>query len=73
MSLAEAWAYLSARRDVVPNLGFWAQLLAFELAERGTLSVTPSQLRGHDTWAFVFDSDADAAAYFRDRGLPAPL
>lgn len=72
MSLAAAWQHVSARRDVSPNIGFWGQLLAFELSERGALSITPTQLRGHDTWAFVFDSEADAAAYFRSRGLPAP-
>ena len=72
MSLADAWAHVYARRDVVPNIGFWSQLLSFEQAHRGCLSVVPAQLRGHDTWAFVFDSESDAAAYFRARGLPEP-
>jgi hypothetical protein len=50
LSLSDAWALASAARCIRPNLGFWAQLMRFELRERGALSVAPQQLELHPAW-----------------------
>jgi len=46
-SLREAYEYLAARRPMVrPNLGFWRQLIAYELELRGETSVKMRTLSG---------------------------
>jgi hypothetical protein len=63
LSLARAWEQVSEARFILPNLGFWAQLMRFELVEAGALSVFPAQLHGHPAWGV-----SNTVALFR--GLP---
>ncbi len=52
MTLVDSWTLVSAARCVRPNLGFWSQLLRFELNELGTQSIQPEQLSEHPAWGF---------------------
>lgn len=64
LSLADAFRTMrTARPYAYPNVGFVVQLMRRELLSRGECSIPPTALRGHEMYAYVFDSDADGQDY----------